>query len=635
MKNVIIGTAGHVDHGKTLLIKALTGTDTDRLREEKRRGITIELGFAYIDFKDGVRAGIIDVPGHERFIKNMLAGAGGIDLAMLVIAADEGVMPQTIEHLGILSLLGITEGMVVVTKVDKVDADWLEMIRDEICEVLKGTFLEGKPVVEVSAYTGKGLEELKDLLYESVCMADKKEEDVPFRLPVDRVFSVDGFGTVITGTLIEGQVAVGEEITLYPKEVAARVRNLQVHGNDVGHAYAGQRVAVNLAGLQKADVRRGDVLAATGSLRAYRSLDVWVQMLPQTPWEIKNGDRVHLYHGARTMLCKCVLMGTDRLQPGGSGYAQLVLDEELPAKVGDRFVLRFFSPVETIGGGTVLDVGTPPVRKRDTERLAHLEVLQAGRPEDRVLHAIARGFAGTERWEDYYRYLPMSEKGAEEALKALVQQGKVFEYAPGRYLTAQQLEKLAGRAQAVLEKHHEENPLQNGMRPSELHQKLFAAAAPALGEGLLNALKARGDIRYADGLYAAKGFAVELSADQQRIMQRLAQRYAEGGYAPPDTDEVMAEFAKEKVAAKRVLQAMVTEGRLVMLTPQIIWSGENYRAALEKLRAHAGEAGRFALADLRDLLGTSRKYALAFAEYLDKTKVTRREGDARVFIEKK
>lgn len=360
MKHIIIGTAGHVDHGKTLLVKALTGIDTDRLQEEKKRGITIELGFAHLDFSDGTQAGIVDVPGHEKFIKNMLAGAGGIDLAMLVVAADEGFMPQTVEHLGILSLLGIRDGLVVITKCDMVEPEWVDMIREDVAQQVKGTFLEGKPVMAVSAYTGEGIPELREHLHKLVLKASEKSMRVPFRLPVDRVFSVEGFGTVVTGTLIEGCIQEGEVAEIVPSGLTAKVRNLQVHGKDVETAYAGQRVAINLAGLKKTEVARGDAVVKPGTVRSSLMIDVRLQNLRNSQRVILNDSQVHLYHGSTEQLCKVVLLDRDKLDPGESCYAQLRMTAPVSTKAGDRFVIRFFSPLETIGGGVVLDDTPPP-----------------------------------------------------------------------------------------------------------------------------------------------------------------------------------------------------------------------------------------------------------------------------------
>ncbi|MBQ2911755.1 MAG: selenocysteine-specific translation elongation factor, partial [Clostridia bacterium] len=349
--NIIIGTAGHVDHGKTSLIKALTGIETDRLREEKKRGITIELGFAYIDLPQGLRAGIIDVPGHEKFIKNMLAGAGGIDIALLIVAADEGVMPQTEEHLEILSLLDIRKGVIALTKTDMVDEEWLEMMKEEVAEKMHGTFMEDAKIIPVSSYTGDGIPELQAELAKLAGECEPKNETIPFRIPVDRVFSVDGFGTVITGTLIEGVVKEGDTVTIYPDKIESKVRGIQVHSQPVKQAYPGQRVAVNLAGVHKSELERGDIIAAQDSMDTSMMLDALLKVTADTERHIKNGSRLHFYHGSREILCKVVLLDKDELIKGEQAYAQIRLEENVSLKAGDRFVVRFYSPLETVGGG--------------------------------------------------------------------------------------------------------------------------------------------------------------------------------------------------------------------------------------------------------------------------------------------
>ena len=387
MKHGIIGTAGHVDHGKTVLTKALTGMDTDRLAEEKCRGITIDLGFAHLDWPDGTQAGIVDVPGHEKFIKNMLAGAGGIDLALLVVAADEGVMPQTVEHLDILSLLGIRDGIVVLTKADLADADWLEMIRKQVQELVRGTFLEGAPILPVSAVTGSGIPELNEQLHSLVLHTKEKSTLAPFRLPIDRVFSVDGFGTVVTGTLTEGAVRVGDAVELVPSGLQSRVRTLQVHGESVDAAYAGQRAALNLTNLQRTEVHRGDAAVRPGGVRPSRMLDVRLRCLESAKRTVLNGSQVHLYHGTSVHLAKAVLLDRDELPPGAQCFAQLRLTEPMAVKQGDRFVIRFYSPVETIGGGTVLDPRPLRHKRHDPAVLDSLVLREQGSGSQRLLQA--------------------------------------------------------------------------------------------------------------------------------------------------------------------------------------------------------------------------------------------------------
>ena len=452
MKNIIIGTAGHVDHGKTALIKALTGIETDRIKEEKKRGITIELGFAYLDLPDGEKAGIIDVPGHEKFVKNMLAGAGGIDLALLVIAADEGFMPQTREHLGILSLLNIPEGIIVITKKDMVDEDWLEVVCEDIRNEVKGTFLENAQMIAVSSYTGEGIEELRQAIFQLIDQKTQiKNPDIPFRIPIDRIFSVEGFGTVITGTLIEGKMKVGDPVTIYPSRLESRIRNLQVHSHDVEEAYAGQRVAVNLAGLKKTDLNKGDVVAAPNSMHTTMMIDIKLTVLKDCEREILNATRLHLYHGARDVLCKIVLLDRDSISAGESCYAQLRMTEEIATKPGDRFVIRFFSPLETIGGGVVLDDCPRRHKRSDAHALEILAIKEGGSGDEKLMQTVA----------EYGHSLPTLEKLAsqlnrdagelKEELDALCQGGKLLEPLPGRYLSGAVFDRLWDSCRGLLE----------------------------------------------------------------------------------------------------------------------------------------------------------------------------------------
>lgn len=383
MNYVIVGTAGHVDHGKTCLIKALTGVDTDRLKEEKKRGITIELGFAGMTAPDGTDIGIIDVPGHEKFIKNMLAGIGGIDLVLLVVAADEGIMPQTAEHFDILKLLNIKKGIIVMTKADLVEEEWLDMVTSDLLDLVKGSFLEDAEIVPVSAHTGQNIEVLRNKIFDAVSTSSKRNNNPAlFRLPIDRVFTIDGFGTVVTGTLLEGMVKVGQDITIYPSGMTAKIRNLQVHDQKVETAYAGQRTAINLAGIKKEELDRGQVLAAPNSLKPTKMVDVNLKVLSDTKREIINGSRLHLYCGSNEVLCKVVLLDRDKLLAGESCYAQLRTEEDIVVKKGDLFVVRYYSPLETVGGGTILDANALKHKRYDEKVLAALSIKETGDEAD-------------------------------------------------------------------------------------------------------------------------------------------------------------------------------------------------------------------------------------------------------------
>lgn len=630
MKHVIIGTAGHVDHGKTLLIKALTGIDTDRLAEEKKRGITIELGFAHLDWPDGTQAGIVDVPGHERFIKNMLSGAGGIDLAMLVVAADEGFMPQTVEHLNILTLLGIRDGLIVITKKDMVDEEWLEMVQEEVRERAKGSFLEGKPILAVSAYTGEGVPELKQALYALVHAAAEKSVRVPFRLPVDRVFSVDGFGTVVTGTLIEGCMNEGDAAELVPSGTETRIRNLQVHGKTVHTAYAGQRVAVNLAGLKKTDVRRGDAVARPGSVRISRMLDVKLQNLRDSGRVITNDMQVHLYHGAAVVLAKVVLLDRDALEPGESGYAQLRMAEPVATKNGDRFVIRFYSPLETIGGGVILD-DAPARHKRNVPAvLEALKIKESGTAGDRVAQVLAEFKAALPTAQQLGAKLGLDAEPLAAELADLLAAGRAVEPLPGRFIAAAALDEVAASCKTLLSGYHTKNPLHAGMKAAELRQKLFRATDQAVADALLAALCREGILRRAGERYALAEFEVRYTKRQSAIREKLLQYYAGAGIEPATADEVAATFPQnERADLKQVLDSMLSGGELVMLSPQICYGSAAYARACAAAQAHFAENETLTLAQMRDLLGTSRKYALVVLEYFDKTGITKKEGDFR------
>ena len=630
MKHVIIGTAGHVDHGKTLLVKALTGIDTDRLTEEKKRGITIELGFAHLDFDDGSQAGIVDVPGHEKFIKNMLAGAGGIDLAMLVVAADEGFMPQTVEHLGILSLLGIRDGLVVLTKCDMVDPEWVEMVREDVKAQTAGTFLEGKPVHAVSARTGEGLPELKKNLRELVRQASEKNLRIPFRLPIDRVFSVEGFGTVVTGTLIEGALAVGDMAEVLPTGFQARVRNLQVHGKDVPAAYAGQRVAVNLAGTKKSDLARGDTIAKPGSVRKSLMLDVKLQNLKNSQRTILSGSQLHLYHGSSVRLCKVVLLDRDALQPGESCFAQLRMTEDLAAKCGDRFVVRFYSPLETIGGGIVLAACPVRHRRGDQRTLDALAIRESGSGGQRLLQAVAREGHALPTLEKLAAGLNREAAELEGELAALCASGEVLEPLPGRYLAGSVFDEIWENCRGLLGKYHQQNPLHAGMKAAELRQKLFKNTDQTIADALLAALVREGKLKGVADRYALADFTVRLTKRQSGIRDRLLQTYRKAGLETPGLDEVCALFsANEQADCKQVVESLVSGGGLVMLTPQICVHREVYAQVSRRLAEHFAQREELTLAEFRDQLGTSRKYALALLEYWDKTKALKKEGDLR------
>ena len=628
MKHVIIGTAGHVDHGKTALVKALTGIDTDRLEEEKRRGVTIEPGFAYIDFDDGNRAGIIDVPGHERFIRNMLAGSGGIDLAMLVVAADEGVMPQTREHLGILTQLGIKDGLVVITKSDKADPDWLELVEDDIMQLVSGTFLEDKPAIPVSALTGEGVPGLKSALRDLLESVREKDAGIPFRLPIDRVFPVDGFGIVVTGTLIEGSVKVGDTVEIQPTGEKAPVRNIQVHGDNADTAYAGQRTAISLAGVKRGTVTRGDVLTAEGMLNVSGVIDVKINVLPDTQRTIKNGAELHFYHGARTMLAKAILFGKKEIHKGESCYARLKLKEPLPCKRGDRFVVRFFSPMETIGGGIILNSMSNSKLTR-SEAIEVLKIREQGNEEDVALSA-ANELAGVFSLIDLCRCADIDKETCRKAIEKLIENGNVIQLLQDKYISSQVLDKISEECMKLLEDYHKSFPLRAGMNIAELRQKLFTDTDTAETNAVLRIFKENGTISLSEKTAALQDFSISYTSAQNKIHEKLLSDFTNAGFDVKTPDELSALFSKnEKRDFVQVFESMVSSGELVMLSTQVYWFKTNYEKAIKSIKKHFETKEEITLAECRDMLGTSRKYALAFLEHLDGRQATKLVGDTR------
>lgn len=632
MKNTIIGTAGHVDHGKTQLIKALTGMETDRLQEEKKRGITIDLGFAHLDVPGGGQVGIIDVPGHERFVKNMLAGAGGIDLALLVVAADDGVMPQTKEHLGILNLLGISQGIVVITKAELVDQEWAQMVAEDIKVEVKGTFLEDAPILAVSAHTGMGIDELKKLIFEKIEM-ESNNISRPFRIPVDRVFTAEGFGTVVTGTLIEGSLCEGEEVEIYPRGTLARVRNLQVHSQNVQTAHAGQRVAVNLAGIKREDVLRGDTLAVPASMPSTLMMDVKLQLLKEGQRTLINGSRLHFYHGARDQLCKLVLLGKDTLGPGQECFAQLRFTSPIAVKKGDRFVLRFYSPVETVGGGIVLDASPQKHRRSDEKVRDALSIRESGTATENLLQALSDMSPKFATLPQVQKQLGMDDETFKKELETLLMQGAAIRLSGKTVISADYKDTLGRQLAKTLRDYHEKNPLQAGMRRDELRGKMMPGREISLADKVLGLYQEEGLIKINGQKAALASFEIVYTPADKALFDAIAKKFLDAQYMPPSLEEVMADYPKNAQAAKRVFDALLDTGVLVLATPDMFFHADAAEKAWELTVQFVKEnGGQITLAQFRDLICASRKYALPLLEYFDKQGKTRKIGDARVLM---
>ncbi|HBX22036.1 MAG TPA: selenocysteine-specific translation elongation factor [Desulfotomaculum sp.] len=631
MKHIIIGTAGHVDHGKTVLVKALTGTDTDRLKEEKERGISIELGFAYLKLPGGLNAGIIDVPGHERFIKNMLAGVGGIDLVLLVIAADEGIMPQTREHLEIIQLLQVARGAVVLTKKDLVDQEWLDMVQEEVDEFLQGTVLGNAPVLAVSAVTGEGMDELVQVIDQLTVGAEKRKFAGPPRLPVDRVFTVTGFGTVATGTLLSGALHVGENLQLFPGERVSRVRTLQVHGLKVETAQAGQRVAVNLTGVDTDSVNRGDVLAPPGSLRPTHRLDVKLQLLDSAPKELKHRARVRVYLGTAEILGRVILLDREELQPGSEAYIQLQLETPVAVAKSDHFVIRSYSPMRTVGGGLVVDPAPARHRRNRPEVLEALATAEKGTPAELAgqqletgdrLYTNAEVAAGT----------GMDKETVTAALAELVASGQaslINSEGELYYLAAGIMSRWQQTIRQALEEYHRKFPLREGYPREELRSRFFAKLNSKQFNLLLSHLEQAGQLSGTSQSVSVKDFKPQPTPGQQEMINRLVESFVGQMYQPPAWEEA-AQGAGLKGDNQEYLNYLLARNVLVKIADGMYFHHRAIEQAVSAIREHLAKHNELSLGEMRDLLQTSRKYTLPLLEYMDRIKITRRVGDTRV-----
>jgi selenocysteine-specific elongation factor len=632
MKNVIVGTAGHIDHGKSALVEALTGTNPDRLEEEKRRGITIDLGFAFLEAGD-VRLGLVDVPGHERFVRNMLAGVGGIDLVLLVVAADESIKPQTREHFDICRLLAIPRGVVALTKSDLVDADMLELARLEVEEFLRGSFLEGAPVVPVSARTGRGVEELKRELARVASDVPGKDASRYFRLPIDRAFAMKGFGTVVTGTLVSGQVKPEDEAELFPARRRVRVRGVQSGGRPVERAVAGQRTALNLAGVELAEVGRGMVLASPGRFEARRRLDARVALLSSAR-RLKNRTRVHFHQGTAETLAEVVLLDQAELAPGQSAFAQLRLDDAVLVLPQDRFILRQFSPVVTIGGGVVLDALAPRHRRRDEHVLPYLAAVERGSREE-ILAAMA---AAAPRGLELTQIVARSgwlEAEVRETAARLAQAGRlrVVGQQPLVVASAASFAECLARMRAAIEAFHRANPLVEGIAKEDLRARAAAEARPEVFRAALEELAAAGEVGVAGDIVKRAGREIALRPEEARAKEQIEQAFSRAGLAVPALKEVLSKLPVEARRAQKLLQLLLREQVLVKVSEELVFHRSAVAHLRELLADYKRKNGeRLPIAAFKEMTGVTRKYAIPLLEYLDRERVTRRVGDERVIL---
>ena len=629
MKNIIVGTAGHIDHGKTTLIKALTGRNTDRWEEEQRRGITIDLGFTYFDLKNGDRVGIIDVPGHEQFINNMVAGVVGMDLVLLVVAADEGIMPQTREHMDILGLLGIKKSILVINKCDLVDEEWLELVEEEIQEELEGTFLEGAPVVKVSAATGQGLAELTDTIQQLMSdeVVAKDTQTIP-RLPIDRAFTLSGFGTIITGTLISGTITREDVLEMYPIGKECKIRNIQVHGQNQDKCYAGQRVAINLSNVKKKEIRRGCVLAPKNSMKNTDLLDVKLKVLEDSMRILTNHERLHLYTGTSEILCRAVLLDKEQIGPGEEGLVQLRLEEEIAVKRGDRFVVRFYSPMETIGGGIVLEPN--PVRKKrfDAQAIEELKKKESGSLGDVMELQIKEHGDTMITLAELAKVMAHSVDELKEYLEELEESGTIFVFPMKKdtYLWHRDSEfAVRQKIEETLQKYHSEHPYRYGMKKAEIHNTFLKKIKPNIFDAYIERMTGENVYGRREEYLSLPGYEVPKDAMYLQTEKLIEDTFEKAGYDFVRFSEI--DFGKiPRQTAEDVVLMMIDEGKVLRINEEMFTMKHLMDEAKEKIQNHLKEENLITIAQVRDMFSTSRKSAKPILEYMDSIKVTKKTG---------
>lgn len=632
MKHLILGTAGHIDHGKTSLVRALTGINTDRLPEEKSRGITIELGFAHLELPGGLQFGIVDVPGHERFVRTMVAGVGGMDMVMLVIAADEGVMPQTREHLEICQLLGVKRGLVVLTKSDMVEPGWLDLVVEEVRDYLVGSFLEEAPIVPASSRTGAGIEAVKAELARLAVQVDEKKTEGPFRLPVDRVFTVTGFGTVVTGTLLSGTISVGDEVELLPSGLPARVRGVQTHGRRGDAASAGQRVAVNLQGVEHTEVERGDIVVPRGVYRTTRAVDARLDYLPSAPRELRHRSTLRLHSATYEVPAQVILLDRDALIPGDSAYIQLRLRHPVLLLPGDPFVLRSYSPQATLGGGRVLDPMPPRRRRRSDEALALLQALGEHSEPDTVRLLVSGSLLTGICFEDIVVRGGLSARRTEAVMAALLSTGEVVQMVrePRLFLSRASFASLKGLLLSEVEGYLRDNPLREGLGKEELKTRLPRRSDPRFFTPLLASLEKEGKIVVDRDLVKLPGRKGTVTVDQADFQVRVEKALQRGGYEPPTIKEMCDSLHCVEKMLLEHLNILAREGRAVKVKSDIFYAPEPVADIREKLMAYLRDKGEIMPPEFRELTGLSRKFMIPLLEFFDQEKMTIRVGDKRI-----
>lgn len=630
MKQIILGTAGHIDHGKTALVKALTNIDTDRLKEEKERGITIELGFAHLRLPSGITLGIVDVPGHEKFVKHMVSGATGIDLVMLVVAADEGVMPQTREHMEICSLLNIKYGLVAITKIDLVDKEWLNLVKSDVSSFLSNTFLRDAPIVEVSSYSGEGINTLLGVLNDLAKNAPSREAGNSFRLPIDRVFTMKGFGTVITGTTISGQIKVGEDVTIYPKGIKSKVRGIQVHNREVTIAGTGLRTAINLQGIEKEIISRGDVIAENDSLRPSYMVDTLLEYLDSVNKKLQNRTKVRFHYGTSEVIATVILLDREALSKGEKCFAQFRLQRPLAFVAKDRFVIRSYSPIITIGGGSIINPLPSKKKQHSQEALKELSILNQGSNREIIEQHIKNSKLIGSDTKQLCILSNLAKADVENIMKKLLSDKLIFKFDvdKGLFIHIEYYNHAKKRIEAALEDYHSRFPLRPGMMKEELKSRLSVVIRERLFNQILNRLVKEDLIVKEKDIIRLKNYKVELFEDQQRVISRIEEIYKNGSLEPPYFKDLDKDLTNK--AGKDLLEVMVKNHILVKVKEDLYFHHNAIKELEEKLIKSLHEKGEITTSELKELTGVSRKYTIPLIEYFDKIQLTVRVGDKRV-----
>lgn len=631
MKHVILGTAGHIDHGKTSLVKALTGVDTDRLKEEKERGITIELGFTFLDLPSGIRLGIIDVPGHEKFVKHMVGGVWGIDLVALVIAADEGVMPQTREHLDICKLLGVKKGLVVLTKVDLVDGDLLELVQEEVSKIVQDTFLRGAPILSVSSVTGQGIPQLASTLDHLSQEIEGRPADGLFRLPIDRVFTMKGFGTVVTGTMISGSLSLGETVQILPSGTEGKVRNLQVYNRSVERAVAGERTAVNLQGIEMSAIERGDVLTRPNTLRPTQLIEAYLEYLPDAPRPLKHRTKARFHIGTALTHASVFLLDREELSPGEGGFVQLRLERPVVALPQDRFVIRGSAAIQTVGGGTILDSHPDKHRRFSPSVIADLSLLKDGTNEQALRQHIRHSGMGGITLEDLSNRVEVSPGEIQANIRKMAEKGDLLFIDPEKLKVIEkgQYQGLRELVLAQLGEFHRRSPMKSGLSKEELRTKLPPEVDIKLFQILINQLIQSKEVVLEKDKLRLPVHQIS-SADEKGLVKRVEASVLKGGLQPPSPKELSEEWSEREEEVRAIFEHLTHEGVLVKIKGEIYVHRVSFENLKEELVAYLKSHQEITTPQFKEMTRASRKYAIPLIEYFDQSKLTLRIGEKRV-----